>query len=156
VKHQQFAPDRITVNIILKALMVWRTAFDYQRLRALFDHMVRGGYPAGIYFPSHPPFSTPPLRTSGSLALSKLPPYISFEKHAKPMLKMFIKAFYLRNDVEAARTVVEILKVEQQKVILQREQRSVARLKGKMKAERKTTRTRNRRDDTTHVHNDRS
>lgn len=145
VKDQQFAPDRITINIILKALMAWRTAFDYQRLRALFDHMVRGGYPAGSYSPSHPPFSTPPLRTSGTLTLSKLPPYISFEKHAKPMFKMFIKAFYLRNDVEAARTVVEILKVEQQKATLQREKRSVARLKGRMKAESKMTRS--RRDD---------
>ncbi|KAG2341324.1 hypothetical protein BDR05DRAFT_965347 [Suillus weaverae] len=148
VKHQQFAPDRITINIILKALIAWRTAFDYQRLRALFDHIIRGGYPAGIYSPSHPPFSTPLLRTSGTLVLSKLPPYISFEKHAKPMLKMFIKAFYLRNDVEAARTVVEILKIEQQKATLQRERRSVARLRGWMKAESNTS----RRDDTTHVH----
>ncbi|KAG1851578.1 hypothetical protein DFJ58DRAFT_914498 [Suillus subalutaceus] len=152
VSYQQFAPDRITVNIILKALIAWRTAFDYRRLRALFDHMVRGGYPAGIYSPSHPPFNTPILRTSGTLALSKLPPYISFEKHAKPMLKMFIKAFYLRNDVEAARTVVEILKIEQQKATLQREQRSVARSRGWMKAESNTS----RRDDTTHVHNNRS
>ncbi|KAG2147641.1 hypothetical protein DEU56DRAFT_852664 [Suillus clintonianus] len=151
VRCQQFAPDRITVNIILKALIAWRTAFDYQRLRALFDHMVRGGYPAGTHSPSHPPFSTPPLRTSGTLALSKLPPYISFEKHAQPMLKMFIKAFYLRNDVEAARTVVEILKIEQQKAILQRERRSAARLRGWMKAE-----CTNERDVTTHVHNDRS
>lgn len=151
VKYQQFTPDRITVNIILKALIAWRTAFDYRRLRALFDHMVRGGYPAGIYSPSHPPFSTPLLHISGTLTLPKLPPYISFEKHAKPMLKMFIKAFYLRNDVEAARTVVEILKIEQQKATLQRERRSVARLRGWMKPERNTS----RRDDTTDVHNDR-
>ncbi|KAG2157935.1 uncharacterized protein EDB93DRAFT_1246431 [Suillus bovinus] len=150
VKHQQFAPDRITVNIILKALIVWRTAFDHQRLRALFDHMVRGGYPAGIYSASHPPFSTPPLRTIGTLALSKLPPYISFEKHTKPMLKMFIKAFYLRNDVEAARTVVKILKIEQKNTRLQRERRSMARLRGWMKADSSN------RDHTTHVHNDRS
>ncbi|KAG1821816.1 uncharacterized protein BJ212DRAFT_1585771 [Suillus subaureus] len=152
VSYQQFAPDRITVNIVLKALMAWRTAFDYQRLRALFNHMIRGGYPAGTYSPSHLPFSTPLLRTSGTLALSRLPPYISFEKHAKPMLKMFIKAFYLRNDVEAARMVVEILKIEQQKATLQRERRSVARLRGWMKAESNT----GRRDDTIHVHNDRS
>ncbi|KAG1785709.1 uncharacterized protein HD556DRAFT_1420757 [Suillus plorans] len=152
VKYEQFAPDRITVNIILKALIVWRTAFDHQHLRALFDHMVRGGYPAGIHSPSHPPFSTPLLRTSGTLTLSKLPPYISFEKHAKPMLKMFIKAFYLRNDVEAARTVVEILKIEQKKTTLQRERRSVARLRGWMEAENNT----GRRDHTSHVHNDRS
>ncbi|KAG1750703.1 hypothetical protein EDB19DRAFT_1345600 [Suillus lakei] len=151
VRCQQFAPDRITVNIILKALIAWRTAFDHQRLRALFDHMIRGGYPAGTYSPSHPPFSTPPLRTSGTLALSKLPPYISFGKHLKPMLKMFIKGFYLRNDVEAARTVVEILKTEQQKATEQREWRSAARLRGWMKAENTS-----RRDDTTHVHNDRS
>ncbi|KAG0705745.1 hypothetical protein DFH29DRAFT_905842 [Suillus ampliporus] len=146
VRCQQFAPDRITVNIILKALIAWRTAFDYQRLRALFDHLVRGGYPAGTYSPSRPPFGTPPLRTSGTLALSKLPPYISFEKHAKPMLKMFIKGFYLRNDVEAARTVVEILKIEQQKATLQRERRSAARLRGRIKAESTSP-----RDDTTHV-----
>ncbi|KAG2058545.1 hypothetical protein BDR06DRAFT_79112 [Suillus hirtellus] len=152
VKYQQFVPDRITVNIILKALIVWRTAFDHQRLRALFDHMVRGGYPAGIHSPSHPPFSTPLLRTSGTLTLSKLPPYISFEKHAKPMLKMFIKAFYLRNDVEAARTVVEILKIEQKKTTLKRERRSVARLRGCMEAENNT----GRKDHMTHVHNDRS
>ncbi|OAX36049.1 hypothetical protein K503DRAFT_772889 [Rhizopogon vinicolor AM-OR11-026] len=130
VKCHGFAPDRITVNIVLKALLSWRSAFDHQRLRALFDHMVRGGYPAGTYSPSRLPFSTPPLRTGGSLALSKLPPYISFDKHAKPLFKMFIKGFYLRNDVEAARMVVEIMKIEQQKATLQRAQRLVARLRG--------------------------
>lgn len=135
VKYRGFTPDRITVNIVLKALMAWRAAFDHQRLRALFDHMVRGGYPAGSYSPSRLPFSTPPQRTSGSLALSKLPRYISFEKHAKPMFKMFIKAFYLRNDVEAARLVIEILKIEQQKATLERARRSAARLRGRMKVQ---------------------
>jgi len=147
VRCHLFSPDRITVNIVLKALIAWRTAFNYQRLRALFDHMVRGGYPAGTYSPTHLPFGTPPLRTGRSLALSKLPPYISFEKHAKPMFKMFIKGFYLRNDVEAARMVVEILKIEQQAATLQRERRSAARLRGHMKAE-----SASRRDETNHVH----
>jgi hypothetical protein len=137
VKCHEFAPDRITVNIVLKALMTWRSAFDHRRVRALFDHMVRGGYPAGTYSASHLPFGTPPLRVEGEsplgLRLSKLPPYISFEKHTKPMYKMFINSFYLRNDVKAARVVVEILKIEEQKDAMHRERRSAARSRGQTK-----------------------
>jgi len=51
------------------------------------------------------------------------------------MFKMFIKAFYLCNDVEAAHMVVGILKIEQQKANLQRARRSAARLRGQMEVQ---------------------
>ncbi|KIJ14252.1 hypothetical protein PAXINDRAFT_169866 [Paxillus involutus ATCC 200175] len=134
IKIHGFQPDRVTVNIVLKVMLSWRSMFDSRPLRALFDQFVRGGYPAAKYSPQHPPFGTPPMQWSNSLSLSKLPPFISFEKHSRPLFKMFIKAFYLRNDVEAARKVVGILKEEEHRNTVAKETRQWARSEGRIKA----------------------
>ncbi|EGO24525.1 hypothetical protein SERLADRAFT_467980 [Serpula lacrymans var. lacrymans S7.9] len=119
VDHYSFTPDRVTVNILLKAVMRWRTMFDNKKLRALFDHMIRSGYPAGEHVSSgRLPFGTPLSRAPQEMQLPKLPPYISFERHARPLYMMFIKAFYFRNDVQAARTVIDILKGEKHAVAM--------------------------------------
>ena len=130
VKNHGFRPDRVTANILIKVMIHWRTAFDSPRLRELFDQLVRGGYPAADYSPLHPPFGAQRTQFWGSSGFSKLPPFVSFEKHTRPLFKMFIKAFYLCNDVEAARKVVGILKVEEYKNTMTKEVRQRARSRG--------------------------
>ncbi|KAH0833094.1 hypothetical protein J3R83DRAFT_12087 [Lanmaoa asiatica] len=133
VKNHGFRPDRVTTNILIKVMISWRSAFDSTRLRELFDQLVRGGCPAADYSPLHPPFSTRQTQFSGPSGLSKLPPSVSFEKHSRPLYKMFIKAFYLCNDVEAARKVVGILKVEESRNVVTKEARQRARSRGRSK-----------------------
>ncbi|KIK99146.1 hypothetical protein PAXRUDRAFT_575345 [Paxillus rubicundulus Ve08.2h10] len=137
IKIHGFQPDRVTVNIVLKVMLSWRSVFDSRRLRALFDQFVRGGYPAAEYSPQRPPFGTPPVQWSNSLNLSNLPSFISFERHSRPLFKMFIKAFYLRHDVEAARKVVGILKEEAHRNTMTKEARQWARSEGRIKALRR-------------------
>ncbi|KAF8121771.1 hypothetical protein EV363DRAFT_1405454 [Boletus edulis] len=139
VKDHGFRPDRVTANILVKAMINWRSAVDSLRLRELFDQFIRGGHPAAGYSPLRPPFDTRRTHFSGSPGFSKLPPFISFEKHTRPLFKMFIKAFYLCNDVEAARKVVGILKVEGRKSAIAKEVRQKARLRGKVKAGQRNT-----------------
>ncbi|KAH7884644.1 hypothetical protein F5I97DRAFT_1812117 [Phlebopus sp. FC_14] len=136
VKRHAFRPDRVTVNIIVKTMINWRSVVDNVRLRVLFDQLVRGGYPAADHSPQRPPFGTPPTPSPGSLGLSKLTPSISFERHARPLYKMFIKAFYLRHDIEAARRIIWILKVEEQKDAIVKEKRWRGKSKGRIKASR--------------------
>lgn len=136
VKVHGFRPDRVTANILIKVMINWRSAFDSPRLRELFDQVVRGGYSAA-HHPLHPPFSTRRTRFSGSPGFSKLTSFVSFEKHTRPLFKMFIKAFYLCNDVEAARKVVGILKVEEHKNAVAKEVRRKARSKGRVEADKR-------------------
>jgi hypothetical protein len=105
-----FVPDRITVNIMLKALVQWNKPDDPRWLYKLFDHIVRSGYPAGPYTKGlfNTPVSTVPL-----LPLPDLPADMSFKKHVKPMYNMFIKAFYLQGDAHSARKLHAILRSEQ-------------------------------------------
>lgn len=137
VRNYDFRPDRMTANILIKVMMNWRSAFDSPRLRELFDQLVRSGYPAADYSPLHPPFGTRQTQFSGSSGFSKLSSFVSFEKHSRPLFKMFIKAFYLRNDVEAARKVVGIFKVEEHKNAMAKEARQRARTRGRIKAAEK-------------------
>ncbi|KAI9511816.1 hypothetical protein F5148DRAFT_1167822, partial [Russula earlei] len=114
VQEHDFVPDRVTTNIIAKAVLRWPVVFDASRVRRLFDYFVRMGYPgegvdkgvpfgsddammreAGVIFGT--PFPMPKSRTS-------------FARHVKPLYKMFIKALFLREDVAGARKVVGILK----------------------------------------------
>ncbi|KAI6037752.1 hypothetical protein EDC04DRAFT_3091130 [Pisolithus marmoratus] len=111
----EFQPDRVTVNIIVKAMISWRAIFDSVRLRDLFDHLIRGGYPSGDYLSqdlpfgtAHPSFGRPFM--VGKIGLSS---HLDFERHVKPLYRMFVKAFYVRGDVEAARRVAGILRVEE-------------------------------------------
>lgn len=137
VKNHGFRPDRVTVNILIKVMINWRSAFDSPRLRDLFDQLVRGGFPTADYSPLHPPFDTRQTQFSSSSSFSKLPPFVSFERHSRPLFKMFIRAFYSCNDVEAARKVVGILKVEEYKNAVAKEARRDARSRGRIKAARR-------------------
>jgi hypothetical protein len=111
IKEYGFVPDRITVNIMLKAFIQWTTVVDAPKLRVLFDHFIRiGGYPAGDYS-STGPFKTP-VSAVPLLSLPKLPAHISFAKHVRPMYKLFIKGFTFRGDANAARKLSHILDAE--------------------------------------------
>ncbi|KAI6119611.1 hypothetical protein EV401DRAFT_1861241 [Pisolithus croceorrhizus] len=110
-----FQPDRVTVNIIVKALINWRTMFDNVRLRALFNHFIRVGYPPGDYSSQNLPFGSPPAGQPFMVGEIRLSSHVGFERHVKPLYRMFVKAFYARGDVEAARRVAEILIVEEGK-----------------------------------------
>ena len=131
IQEGNLVPDRVTVNTMLKAILRWRQGMDSVNLRALFDHMVRNGYPGGeglrsgqVPFDSiistHHVFRLPPLESS-----------IVFERHVRPMLKMFIKAFHVRGDVAAASRVIGILKSEENALMLRRDNRRRTRKAGK-------------------------
>jgi len=136
--HYGFVPDRATLNIILKTLFKWRTGIDSQKLKRLFDQVIRQGYPASEKWrQGHDvPFGTPPSSPE-LLSFPSLTSHISFERHVRPMYKMFIKAFYLRNDVHAAKKVVGILKEEEVIALKEREKRNAARRMGIIKKRKK-------------------
>lgn len=129
-----FVPDRATTNILLKAMLRWNSVFDARRVRQLFDTMIREGYPVSDHWrrqPHNVPFNTFTPRTEGfGIPVSAT---INFYRHTQPMYKMFIKAFYLRKDVAAAKTVVGILKEVQTQVVAEREKRNRARREGIIK-----------------------
>ncbi|KAI5998583.1 Phophatidylserine decarboxylase-domain-containing protein [Pisolithus albus] len=54
-----FRPDRVAVNIIIRATISWRPVFDNVRLRALFNHLIGGGYRRGDYSSQTLPFEFP-------------------------------------------------------------------------------------------------
>ena len=136
--HYGFVPDRATLNIILKALFKWRTGIDSQKLKRLFDQVIRQGYPASERWHQRNgvPFGTAPSSPE-LLSFPSLTSHISFEKHVRPMYKMFVKAFYLRNDVHAAKKVVGILKEEEVIALKEREKRNAARRMGIIKKRKK-------------------
>ncbi|EMD31325.1 hypothetical protein CERSUDRAFT_127490 [Gelatoporia subvermispora B] len=127
-----FAPDRVTINIILGALLRWR-AVDQILMRRLFSKVLQSGYPGGrrehrVF--EYPFYSTsrsggqrkyrrPPAvsraREAAERAISafSLPASIkeevSFEKHVRPLYRSFIKYFRQRKDMAAVRAVESIL-----------------------------------------------
>ncbi|KAF9267624.1 hypothetical protein L218DRAFT_1073744 [Marasmius fiardii PR-910] len=105
-----FIGDRVTLNIFVKAFLKSHTSNAFE-IRILFDYLVRSGYPAPTHWkrsygvPFGTPLSTPP---PFDLSFPETRP-ISFERHTRPLYKMFVKAFHLRNDIAGAKTVIGIL-----------------------------------------------
>ncbi|THH16095.1 hypothetical protein EW146_g4473 [Bondarzewia mesenterica] len=133
-----FVPDRVTTNIVVKAMLRWRSGFDGAQVRMLFDHLVQCGYPGGSRYSrdGEVPFGTARAEGAGVLKVPVPVPLavrdgekLQFVRHVRPLYKMFIKAFFVRGDAVAARIVVGILKdVEGQEVARARE-RSMRRMK---------------------------
>jgi hypothetical protein len=124
-------PDRVTINTMLKAILRWRNVMDSAKLRILFDHMVRNGYPGGREMRhGQVPFGTS-ISNPQMFRLPQLDPPTSFERHIRPMLKMFIKAFHVRKDAAAARQVIGILQSEEKWILEKRDNRRRARKAGK-------------------------
>ncbi|KAJ7052596.1 hypothetical protein C8F01DRAFT_1170541 [Mycena amicta] len=122
-----FSPDRVTVNILVKVLLRWTGYMTAPRVRRLFDHMIRIGYPApaGWRTRGGVPFATKNTMGLGSDAITalKLPPFISFERHVRPLYKMFIKALHLQGDRQGAGKVVGILRAVEEEVLARRQVR---------------------------------
>ncbi|KAG6816456.1 hypothetical protein H0H87_005939 [Tephrocybe sp. NHM501043] len=133
-----FKPDRVTINVLINALLRWRGMLDAMKIRSLFDHMVRCGYPAseqrrrptgdrkdgGV----NVPFGT----SAASLRINvpNLGEKILFEKHVRPLYKMFVKALHARGDHSAARAVLGILKEEELRSMRMKQERNQARTAG--------------------------
>ncbi|KAF8150648.1 hypothetical protein B0H34DRAFT_756290 [Crassisporium funariophilum] len=135
VREYGFKPDRATINIIIKAMLRWRAMFDSSHVRRLFDQMVHEGYPVPDQWRRKHgvPFNTPRSPSSGALSIPSLSAHISFVRHIRPLYRLFIKAFYLRNDIPAAKTVVGILKEVDIQHMREMEKRNRARRQGIIK-----------------------
>lgn len=107
-----FVQDRVTVNIFVKAIIRWRSAMDINNLKHLFNTLASAGYPVASnwLYATGLPFTTVRSKTPFPLVLPPLPAGYSFKRHTRPLYKMFIKAFFIQNDVDAARRIVGILK----------------------------------------------
>lgn len=137
VQQYGFVPDRVTVNIVIKAMLRWRTFMDSRMVCSLFDHLIRSGYPATEQWhtANGVPFGTP----SGAITLdlSNVRSNMSFKRHVRPLYKMFIKEMFLRKDPRAARRIIGILKEQEVLAMRQKEHREQARRAGIIKKQRK-------------------
>ncbi|KAN0132968.1 hypothetical protein V8E53_009333 [Lactarius tabidus] len=100
VEEHGIVPDRVTTNIVIKALLLLPTVLDVTGYVAGGDGVPFGSSEAAMRE------TAAVLGTGTPAAKSKL----SFARHVKPLHKMFIKALYLGKDVAGARRVVGILK----------------------------------------------
>jgi hypothetical protein len=139
VKEFGFIPDRTTVNVIIKAMLRWKSMFDASQVKQIFDQMVHQGYPVPNWWRREHgvPFSTPQSATSG-ISEMVLPPHMSFTRHIRPMYKLFIKALYLRNDRAAAKVIIGILKMVEIQHMRESEKRNRARREGIIKKKLKS------------------
>ncbi|KAI5824394.1 hypothetical protein K523DRAFT_366229 [Schizophyllum commune Tattone D] len=159
VRTAGFIPDAVTTNLLLKALLRWR-ALSSDELAALFDHVMHcavgreqpvfGGGKAihrrrGTARRAEDAGGDSRRSAEGGRlvhnddqgqamavwdVLEPLPQATSFARYVRPMLKMFIKAFYQRGDWGAARTVWRVLKAEEEKDRARRRVVAVARAAG--------------------------
>ncbi|KAH9856586.1 hypothetical protein C2E23DRAFT_721833 [Lenzites betulinus] len=113
-----FEPNRVTVNIMFKALLSER-GLGASQTRALFDDVIRMGYPAGAMpqedadTVSHPKKRLAPLSSPlvvSDVEVPQLASPITYTRHVRPLYKMFVKTFYGLGDVQAARKVLVIMK----------------------------------------------
>ncbi|KAJ3559807.1 hypothetical protein NM688_g110 [Phlebia brevispora] len=115
--------DRVTTNIIVKALLRWTHVVDKTRVRALFDQLVRRGYPTGGLYPEGAgPFGcTLELSTPlHGLSFPDVKSPIEFAKHVRPLYKMFITGLRMRKDHQGARIVTNILRALTQQDVRER------------------------------------
>ncbi|KAF5367568.1 hypothetical protein D9758_003795 [Tetrapyrgos nigripes] len=114
-----FAEDRVTVNIIVRALLRWTVVLDSLNIQALFDDFVRCGYPVAPRWrhQNNVPFGSSNRPSAVMKWLSTFSGDISFEWHIRPLYKMFIKAFHVRGDAWSAKTMVGIYKDERANAI---------------------------------------
>ncbi|VDB86666.1 unnamed protein product [Peniophora sp. CBMAI 1063] len=104
-----FTPDRITLNILVGRALRRSTC----PTRALFDELIRRGYPSL----NGPPFEIPWRdRPQNVLSLLEEIPgrAMSYVKHVRPLYKTFIRAFARKGDLEGMRAVVGALKYAQE------------------------------------------
>ncbi|KAF5359110.1 hypothetical protein D9756_003235 [Leucocoprinus leucothites] len=132
-----FVPDRVTVNIVIKAMLRWRVYLDSRNIMSLFDHLVRKGYPASErwHTANDVPFGTLPGEMA--LDLSGIQQGLSFKRHVRPLYKMFIRELFLRKNPRAAHRIVGILKEEEARAVRAKEHRERARRLGIIKKQQR-------------------
>ena len=113
VSEHGFVPDRVTTNIVLKAMLRWKVGMDGFKVRALFDHLIRAGYPGGPRFSGvgeDVPFGTKGIdKLPSGVPLSGAKGEVKFFRHVRPLYKMIVKAMFVRGDGAGARMVVGVL-----------------------------------------------
>ncbi|KAG8901695.1 hypothetical protein FRB99_005167 [Tulasnella sp. 403] len=126
---REFQPDLVTLNILIKAWLRLREV-DSTMIRSLVDQLVSVGYPTcGIELPERPGyglvFGTPlpgsrpyPARFVDMLTTKDAMQSLSYRTHVIPLYKMVMKAFYVRRDIESARTIVYMYKRVRSRVAL--------------------------------------
>ncbi|KAH8104363.1 hypothetical protein DFH11DRAFT_1713291 [Phellopilus nigrolimitatus] len=158
VQKRGFVPDRVTLNLVMKALLRWESITPSKTLRVLFDKIVENGYPGPMMssvsstFSREQATSTPippsPVKNSYSLfgtdassAHGTLPvdlgafqSDVSFNRHTRPLYKMFVQAFKARGDRESAHRVIGVLRELQARATYEQEKRELSRRAGRMKA----------------------
>lgn len=142
ISETGFVPDRVTVNILIKAVLLWRTRVNTYAVRALFDKVVRLGYPTGGVVPEGEVlFGNDGGPIVNEVVLPNLETRIDYKRHVEPLYKMFAKAMYLRGDFAGGLKVVGIMKLvrkeDEKRRAEARERRSSTMVK--------TTRTRRRK-----------
>ncbi|TFK75094.1 hypothetical protein BDN72DRAFT_955111 [Pluteus cervinus] len=139
-----FVQDRVTVNILLKAILLCYSLVDSDKMKHVFNSLVLHGYPMPPRWRRHNGLPFPSLSSPASVPF-KLPSLslgYSFGRHIRPLYKLFIKGFHLRQDPTAAHTLIGILKDQE---ILSRhelETRNRARRLGILKKRKRDQRAR--------------
>jgi hypothetical protein len=96
------APDRVTLNVVLRALASWVRGVDAAHLRALFDQLTRHGYPPGPRGVA--PFDTTPGARRMPL-LEHMTGTPEFKRHVLPLYLTFMRGFRKRGDAYAGMVV---------------------------------------------------
>ena len=157
VEQRGFEPDRVTLNLLFKALLRWKNITPPVILRALFDKLVVSGYPLPV---RAPPEGTRNLVGIGRrnsqqpvglfgvsnstvaqlpVDLKPLAKGISFAKHTRPLYRMFKKAFEARGDTEGAQRVASLLRSVKMVAAHEYQKRERARQMGRMLAKKRRT-----------------
>jgi len=104
-------PDRVTLNILLKAIVQWNLVVDAPRLRTLFNAILRLGYP-GEPLPVVEQHPHTTFDAASTFRLGRLERVISphaplnFGRHVRPLYKTFIMAFRARGDGQAEQFLI--------------------------------------------------
>ena len=128
-----FIPDGITVNTLIKALLHFRQRMDTGLIKGLFNHLAKSGYFGQRILAQDPKFVLFDGVSASVYQPFGLPPIVesrTFADHIKPLLRMFIKAFFVRRDVAAVQRVTGILKREEMSVLEIRDRRRKQRIAG--------------------------
>lgn len=143
VKTRGFVPDRVTVNIVMKALLRWNGLSSVMSLRSLFDQVILNGYPGLREYSTT--FSNLPqpgavnqnnvlfgnrvatVKKQLPLAIDVFPERISFARHIRPLYKMFVKALREKGDMEGSLGVQSLLENEKGEIMNRLQIRSFGR-----------------------------